>query len=423
MKAPLRLHLLVSLLFLVSMVLTLYGLISQGRKDIAREIGASIHVAEQMIEAADYAPERLGPLLNGTTRHIRFYLNSAPQSDPETLADSDIPAWFYQLIWQQSHIFSRPWRYPLDNGQTLYVVAAPADEIDEVWESAWLLAMLFVGAALLSNIAVWIAVRQGQQPIQQMLKELECKPSHPFSTGLERYPQPEARRLAGHFNRMAEALQREQSDKRQLSRQLMALQEKERTRLAHLLHDDFGQYLTGIRAQAFMIDKVSGQPELVATTAKQIIQHCDAMQGGFRHLIRDLHPVILSKLGLTEALQSLADQWQEASGISLRLTISDGLPELNTEHSSHIYRLVQEALHNIRRHADATVAEVMLCRSAEQLTLRVSDDGNGLSPDAEPGIGMHSMHERARYLGGALKLDSVAGGGTRISLNISLEVL
>lgn len=404
---------------MLACLLSLFGLIRQGEKDITREIGGSIHFAEQMIEAAEYDPSRLQPLLNGTTRHIRFYLNRLPPLE----IDNEVPDWFGDLLQPKGAMVDAPWRYPLADGQQLYVVAVPADEIDEVWESALVLLTLFIGGALLSNLAIFWGVRQGLKPIDQLLETLEQHPGGPFRTRLQQYPLPEANKLAGHFNRMSEALEQEQHGNRQLTRQLMELQESERTRLAHTLHDDLGQYLTGIRAQAYMIGQAAERTDVVKQTAERIVIHCDEMQMSFRHLIRDLHPMVLNQLGLSDALRSLSEQWQLSSGVQLNLSLSQQLSGLQPERSGHLYRLIQEALNNVARHANATEVELALINRSGVLQLEVRDNGGGLMPEAVPGIGMRSMHERARYLGGTLQLESVAGGGTSIRLEMPLEAL
>lgn len=222
---------------------------------------------------------------------------------------------------------------------------------------------------------------------------------------------------------MAEALEQERQGNEQLTRQLMKLQESERGRLAHTLHDDLGQYLTGIRAQAFVISQVSERPEQVAETAQRIIQHCDEMQQSFRHLIRDLHPVILEQLGLGDALRNLVEQWQQTSGVQCHLQLPAPFPELSGDFASHLYRLAQEALHNVDRHARASEVSLVLTHLPGSLRLQLKDNGSGLRADSRPGVGMRSMHERARCLGSALQLDSVAGGGTTIRLEIPLESL
>lgn len=412
-----RLNLLVTAIFLLALLLSLFGLIRQGKKDIAREVGAGLHFAGQLVELAARDRNRLQLILESETRHVRFYLNQIPAVSPEL----DVPGWFQDLLQPESLQTDQPRSYALPAGDTLYVVAAPADEIDEVWESALALSLLFLAGALLSCLAITWGVRQRLKPIDHLLERLEQTSSSGFQTRLQHYPLPEADRLAGHFNRMADALEQERHGNEQLTRQLMQLQESERGRLAHTLHDDLGQYLTGIRAQAFVISQASDQVDVVEQHADRIIRHCDDMQQSFRHLIRDLHPVILEQLGLADALRNLAEQWRESSGLNCHLQLPSPFPGLGGDAASHLYRLVQEALHNVNRHADASEVALVISHQDDRLSLQLTDNGTGLAPQSRPGVGMRSMQERARCLGSALQLESVAGGGTTIRLDIPLE--
>lgn len=416
-----RLNLLVSAVFLMALILSLFGLIRQGKKDITREVGAGLHFAGQMVALASDQQAHLRTLLASDTRHIRFYLTPLPDVAAEP--DEGPPRWFSDLLLPTQLLAEGPQAYSLDGGDTLYVVAAPEDEIDEVWESALALSLLFFSAMLLSCLAITWGVRQGLKPVTQLLEWLEQSSTGGFRTRLQQYPLPHANQLACHFGQMADALEQERQGNAQLTRQLMMLQESERGRLAHTLHDDLGQYLTGIRAQAFVITQVSERPEQVTETAQRIIQHCDEMQQSFRHLIRDLHPVILEQLGLGDALRNLAEQWQQTCSVQCHLQLPAPFPELNGDSASHLYRLVQEALNNVSRHARASEVSLVLAQQPGSLLLQLKDNGSGLNADSRPGVGMRSMHERARCLGSALQLDSVAGGGTTIRLEIPLESL
>lgn len=162
-----RLNLLVSAVFLLALILSLFGLIRQGKKDIAREVGAGLHFAGQMVELSSAQPDSLRTLLASDTRHIRFYLNQLPEVTAD--ADEGPPGWFTDLLLPAQLLAEGSQAYPLAGGDTLYVQAAPEDEIDEVWESALALSLLFLSGALLSCIAITWGVRQGLKPITQLL--------------------------------------------------------------------------------------------------------------------------------------------------------------------------------------------------------------------------------------------------------------
>lgn len=417
MKAVVRLNLLVASAFMLALLISLFGLMRQAKTDILRELQAGMAVADQLLEQVGQDPERLEPLLAIEWRHMHLAVLSAGQS-PVPLEMDEVPEWFASWIWPQD-MPSIERRRPLADGRTLVVMADPADEMEEVWESALQVFALFMGGAALSILAISWGLSQGMRPFGQVLRALDQIQQGHFTARLKSYSVPEANRLASHFNRMAEALEQEQADNRRLTRELMVLQEKERSYLARELHDDLGQYLTGIRAQAYLISQVSGDAEKVSKSAPLIVRDCEAMQQGFRRLIRSLHPVILEPLGLEESLRSLAEQWQRSSGVNCRLGIN-GMPLLSDETSTHLYRLLQEALNNVARHAQATQVEIGMQVRGETLNVRVEDNGQGLSADVRPGIGLRSMHERARYMNADLHLLSAAGGGLRIELSLPL---
>ncbi len=417
MKAVVRLNLLVASAFMLALLISLFGLMRQAKTDILRELQAGMAVADQLLEQVAQDPERLEPLLAIEWRHMHLAVLSAGQS-PVPLEMDEVPEWFASWIWPQD-MPSIERRRPLADGRTLVVMADPADEMEEVWESALQVFALFMGGAALSIMAISWGLSQGMRPFGQVLRALDQIQQGHFTARLKSYSVPEANRLASHFNRMAEALEQEQADNRRLTRELMVLQEKERSYLARELHDDLGQYLTGIRAQAYLISQVSGDAEKVSKSAPLIVRDCEAMQQGFRRLIRSLHPVILEPLGLEESLRSLAEQWQRSSGVNCRLGIN-GMPLLSDETSTHLYRLLQEALNNVARHAQATQVEIGMKVRGETLNVRVEDNGQGLAADVRPGIGLRSMHERARYMNADLHLSSAAGGGLRIELSLPL---
>ena len=200
----------------------------------------------------------------------------------------------------------------------------------------------------------------------------------------------------------------------------LLLQDQERTRIARTLHDDLGQYLTGIRAQA---QSLVYDPALTGSQkqrAGELAHHCETMHKHFRCLLQDLHPLVEAQLGLAGAIRHLAEQWQRLSGIRCSLDIAQALPELDSEQQAHLFRLLQEALNNVARHARATEAWLVVAADREGLCLEVRDNGiGGIEQHRFTGQGIRSMHERARCLGGRLCFQSSGGSGTRVSLRVS----
>ncbi|MBA4501773.1 sensor histidine kinase [Marinobacterium marinum] len=415
MRAVVRLNILVAGAFMLALLLSLFGLMRQAEVDIQRELEAGMAVADPLVRHMSRTSDDLKTLLTTDWRHLKLFRLPAGVSPP-ALSIEQVPEWFAHWVWPDT-IPRIERRIALPDGQMLVLIADPEDELEEVWESALQVLMLFCAGALLSIGAITWGVAQGMRPFGQVLAALDQVQKGCFTARLQSYSVPEANRLASHFNRMAQALEREQADNRHLTRELMALQEKERAYLARELHDDLGQYLTGIRAQAYLIGEVADQPELVAKTAPRIVNDCEAMQQGFRRLIRSLHPVILEPLGLEESLRSLIEQWQHSSGIECCLNIQ-ALPLLDDETSTHLYRLLQEGLNNVARHSQATRVDIRIDRQGDALQVSLADDGQGMSTGARPGVGMRSMHERARYMEAKLTLSSIAGIGMKLLLEL-----
>ncbi|MEP2613677.1 HAMP domain-containing sensor histidine kinase, partial [Marinobacter alexandrii] len=242
-----------------------------------------------------------------------------------------------------------------------------------------------------------------------------------LTSRLRRQPVQELDALASHFNAMAEALESEQRTVSRLMTELLQLQDREREHIARVLHDDLGQYLTGIRAQArsWVYD-----PQLCEgkkQQARELAQHCETMQTHFRHLLHDLHPLVMEQLGLDGAIQHLVEQWQRLSGLSCHLNLGVALPELSGEQQTHLYRFLQEALNNISRHARASSASLAVTTDSIQLNIEVCDNGvGGADLDRCSGLGIRSMRERARCLGGQIQFESLVGTGTRIRLAVPL---
>lgn len=137
--------------------------------------------------------------------------------------------------------------------------------------------------------------------------------------------------------------------------------------------------------------------------------------------MHDLYPVVLQHLPLCEAIEVLAGRWQATQGIACQLRIDTALPPMSGPDKTHLYRLLQEALTNVARHAGATQVRIRLQHRAGRLRLLVRDNGQGAPQPPRAGVGLHSMAERARSLGGELRVISQPGAGWALALNIAWE--
>jgi PAS domain S-box-containing protein len=213
----------------------------------------------------------------------------------------------------------------------------------------------------------------------------------------------------------AKDLEDANSQLRILSRQLFHVQEEERRHLARELHDEIGQTLTAAKFNLKII--APDVPAKISGRLEDSIQLLDRLLRQVRQLSLDLRPPLLDELGLVPTLRWLVDQQAQRAGLRVTFSANVNGGELDPDTQTACFRVAQEAITNIIRHADAKNISVKLRRGAKRLTLRVRDDGKGFDPTAmqeRATLGLVSMRERASLVGGALDIHSKLGGGTEI---------
>ncbi len=215
------------------------------------------------------------------------------------------------------------------------------------------------------------------------------------------------------------------NENRALAAHVRQVQELERRRMAQDIHDDMGQYLTAIRLDARSLSKLADP--MVASRAERIGLHTEHVQKAIRDLLHRLRPVALDEYGLIDAVRHLVQEWKKQyPDISCRCILDDRCGNLPDNINLTAYRIVQEALTNISRHAEATAVSVTINFCSENKTaleVRVQDNGKGLS-STDPnrrGFGIAAMRERVTAVGGSFDLQSAADSGVRISVILPLS--
>lgn len=210
---------------------------------------------------------------------------------------------------------------------------------------------------------------------------------------------------------------------RELARQLIAVQESERRALARELHDDLGQACGAIRVETAYIRHCNdGAHAGIAAAAERAEAEAQRLYEQVRDMLRRLRPVELDSLGLLAALQALCEAWEARSGVACSFH-HEGLDGATGDAVDiTVYRVAQEALSNVMRHAQASGVRVRLQRSAQELVLTVQDDGRGMDPAQQPsrGLGLLGASERAAALGGRLQIESAPGAGLKLALHLPL---
>ena len=215
-----------------------------------------------------------------------------------------------------------------------------------------------------------------------------------------------------------------QDQLRRLSGSIIAGQEKERTAIARELHDELGQMLTALRLDCvWLSERLKGEDGKAGERASGMCCLIDKGIKEVREMAVRLRPGVLDRLGLVDALEWYATDFERRTGITC-LFEPDGVPLIPDNVATAAYRIAQEALTNVVRHTNANLATMMLRAEDGVLTLTVSDNGQGFDPTKLPedeGLGIAGMKERASLVGGKLEVQSQAGQGTSIYFKVPVE--
>lgn len=221
--------------------------------------------------------------------------------------------------------------------------------------------------------------------------------------------------------RVENALKMSREQLRALAQRLQAIREEERTSIAREIHDVMAQELTRLKLDLAWLGRRLSHPmdapvqAEVAAKVASMIELADVTIESVQTLATDLRPVVLDSLGLGPAIEWVAEDFQRRTGISCTARVAPELPPLDRSHATALFRIVQESLTNVTRHAQARSVRVSLIHEGAWLRLEVRDDGRGITAAelADPkSIGLLGMKERAVLLGGETEIASAEGGGT-----------
>lgn len=215
------------------------------------------------------------------------------------------------------------------------------------------------------------------------------------------------------------------ADLRRLTQHLQMVREEERRRIARELHDDLGQSLTALQMDLYWLARhIPNPPAAIQTRITPMCQTVDATIKSVRRICADLRPALLDDLGLLEAIEWQVREFQTRTGVRCRQRLSPLPRTVSAEQATSVFRILQEGLTNIARHARATRARVELRTRQNMLFLVIADNGVGITPAQAAGsrsLGMIGMRERAWRWGGTLEVASQAGKGTVIELRMPLR--
>ncbi|MDY8110067.1 histidine kinase [Fulvimarina sp. 2208YS6-2-32] len=304
----------------------------------------------------------------------------------------------------------------------------PVAAATRFWQQARIVAGLASGLAAAIALLSTMAVAHALRPVASIVAGLEALKDGALDTRLARSGTREFDQIARAADELAERLERSLDDRRALMKRLFAVEEEERRNLARDLHDEFGQCLTATGALAASItgQAAGALPEIVRD-AETISRIQRRMMETLRNAFSRLRPPDLEEMGLKSSLAALVRDWNTTlSGRTrIRLEADDGLDEMPRDIAIAIYRIVQEGLTNVARHARASNVVVTVERAVEAkdagIEVRIVDDGVGFAAGSRnasgEGSGLIGMRERVSALGGWLTLEG-GGCGARVVAGI-----
>lgn len=229
------------------------------------------------------------------------------------------------------------------------------------------------------------------------------------------------------LSRAREELFQKARQLQELLARTISIQEEERARIATDMHDGVTQLIVGAgyEIQAAR-ERLAAEPEVAEAKLQTAQALLDRIEAEVRQAIYDLRPPILSSAGLISALKGLCSEFQALTGLPCLYRVTGDPLRLPAEVEVAVYRIVQQALHNVEAHAEAGTARVCLHFHAEGLRVVIKDDGRGFNPpdvlaNNSRGLGLIGMQERAESIGGSLSMETSPGSGTRIILEIPIR--
>jgi two-component system sensor histidine kinase UhpB len=422
------------------------------------EIAASMELAELLVSEAVHLMQQEVPAERFLTdlssqlrlvRHVRIAVRDAGGNllplrpgvgGVESLRGDErapAPAWFASLI--AAPIVSR--NVPvIVNGQSIgavQIVSEPRDEIAEVWENTVALAAVTSTVNLAVIGILYVLFGRVLGPLTALAAGLADLERQHYQVRLP-LPQPrELEAISDRFNALAKALDAMRAENLRLNHRLITAQDDERRRTALDLHDEVGPSLFGLKANAASIaGAVEGSSDDIGRTVKErvrdmiaIIDHLQALN---RSLLNRLRPMALGHVPLHDILSELVrDRARQHPHIAFVFT-ADKLPRSYGEPVDlTIYRCIQESLTNVIRHSGAKQVRIKLgdeidgdsaagATAGSQVILTVRDNGFGIDPGKPMGFGLSGMEERVRGLGGTYRVESEAGQGTCVRIEIPL---
>ncbi len=406
----------------------------QARQSVSKEVDSSINLALQLV--------RIGIGNNKThqtdwmfrlssleqTRHLNMQIKT-PSGEVVNIShqlsrdeqDKTPPDWFINLVVSEYPKVE----YSIDtfnNKELILIIQAnPMDEIVEVWQESIAFFATLLLLVLLMFLSVHLVFDKTLQEIKSIVNHLKGIETGNYQKKLAGFSSREYDDIAKAINHMTDVLDSTEKQNRALTQHSLEIQEEERQHLSQELHDEFGQSLTAIKVMAVTAAHEKADTQKITAS---IIEICDHLMTVVRSMMKQLHPLILTELGLKATLEDLLHHWEvRNTPTEFILHYDDAVDQIERTTVIQIFRVIQESLTNIIRHAEAGQVNISLQikPDSDMLILSITDDGLGCDLEQiTSGFGLLSMDERIKLLGGDFKIQSQVNKGMQIKAQIPL---
>ena len=439
-----RLNTLLALILLLGLAINITRLVLEAGPRVQAEDQSVIRLAREFIEtlvvSLNETPDpdaRLTKVIQDLNRlrhvsitreqdaaGVKLAAAAAVDDDSEP---SSVPAWFVALIHPEKTAVNVPIVIHGRPG-SLVITSHPDDEMNEIWDG--IVTQLLVGSAIAITLflVTMVVVSRALAPIQSLSEAMTKIEAGFYDTRVRPGGSPELAAICSKLNHLAATLGEAVEEKRQLAERAFSLQDAERKEIARELHDEFGPYLFALRAHGSSLMRIADARELNREALRKhgsvLLEQINALQQFNRRVLERLRPVGLAELGLSEAIGALLRLWSTSHPeVVIETAISESLGETGETAELTIYRIIQEALTNVFRHAGATRVEIVVepapsgrsgaaPAESQASIVSVRDNGAGLPADHKQGFGLIGMRERVLALGGTMTVLSTNQGVT-----------
>ena len=346
----------------------------------------------------------------GTSEAIRFRRVGADIGVPSPLDVRTplgrVPGWFVHLL----EVPEVGANYPvtIEGKRVGDIVFAPdmSADIYEKWIGFLAIAASGIALMLLTGVIAHFAARSALGPLQNLGDGLTRMRMGDYEHLIPATGPPEIRKSSLEANELARTLSRLSQDNRSLLRRIVSLQDDERRDMARELHDELGPLLFGIRANTVaLLEAIPPDKAEIGSAAEGILQSVETLQQANRRILDRLRPLYIQELGLERSIQTLLQNANaQAPDLALTSQIDAKLNAIDGLLSQTVYRVIQEAVTNVLRHARADSMHVRAAIEDRELVVEISDNGIGFPADRLLGRGLTGMLERVRALSGTLQL-------------------